>query len=65
MDIGILKETYVGETRAPLIPFAVGELVKAGNRVVIQSEAGSASGFDDESYREMGEIGRASCRERV
>lgn len=54
MDIGILKETYVGETRAPLIPFAVGELVKQGNRVVIQSEAGAASGFDDESYREMG-----------
>lgn len=54
MDIGILKETYVGEARAPLIPFAVGELVKQGNRVVIQSEAGAASGFDDESYREMG-----------
>lgn len=54
MDIGILKETYVGETRAPLIPFAVGELVKRGNRVVIQSEAGAASGFNDQSYREMG-----------
>lgn len=54
MDIGILKETYVGETRASLIPFAVGELVKQGNRVMIQSEAGAASGFDDESYREMG-----------
>jgi alanine dehydrogenase len=54
MDIGILKETYVGEARAPLIPFAVGELAKQGNRVVIQSEAGAAAGFDDESYREMG-----------
>jgi alanine dehydrogenase len=54
MDIGILKETYVGETRAPLIPFAVGELVRQGNRVVIQSEAGAASGFDDQSYRELG-----------
>lgn len=54
MDIGILKETYVGEARAPLIPFAVGELAKRGNRVVIQSQAGAASGFEDESYREMG-----------
>jgi len=54
MDIGILKETYIGETRVPLIPFAVGELVKQGNRVVIQSEAGLASGFDDQAYREMG-----------
>lgn len=54
MDLGILKETYVGETRAPLIPFAVGELVKQGNRVVIQSEAGAASGFNDQSYVAMG-----------
>lgn len=54
MDIGILKETYIGETRIPLIPFAAGELVKQGNRAVIQSGAGVASGFDDEAYREMG-----------
>jgi alanine dehydrogenase len=54
MDIGILKETYIGETRVPLIPFAVGELINQGNRVMIQSEAGSASGFDDEDYRKMG-----------
>jgi alanine dehydrogenase len=54
MDIGILKETYIGETRVPLIPFAAGELAGQGNRVVIQSEAGAASGFDDQAYREMG-----------
>jgi len=54
MDIGIVKETYVGETRVPLIPFAVGELVRQGNRVVIQSDAGAASGFDDQAYRDMG-----------
>jgi alanine dehydrogenase len=54
MDVGILKETYVGETRAPLIPFAVGELIKQGNRVVIQRDAGAASGFADEAYRALG-----------
>ena len=54
MEIGILKETYIGETRVPLIPFAVGELVKQGNRVLIQSEAGLASGFEDQAYRELG-----------
>src|SRR4030066_1476773 len=54
MDIGILKETYIGEPGVPLIPFAVGELVKQGNRAVIQSEAGLATGFDDQAYREMG-----------
>jgi alanine dehydrogenase len=54
MDIGVLKETYVGETRAPLIPFAVGELVKAGNRVVIERGAGEPSSFSDQEYQEMG-----------
>jgi alanine dehydrogenase len=54
MDIGIIRETYVGETRVPLIPFAVGELVRQGNRLVIQSEAGASSGYDDQAYREMG-----------
>jgi len=65
MDIGILKETYIGETRVPLIPFAVGELVKSGNRVMIQSEAGSASGFDDQAYREMGATIVYSAEEAV
>ncbi|HYJ32699.1 MAG TPA: alanine dehydrogenase [Candidatus Binatia bacterium] len=54
MDIGILKETYSGETRVALIPFAVGELVRQGNRVVIQSDAGASSGFDDQAYRDAG-----------
>lgn len=54
MDIGVLKETHAGETRAPLIPFAVGELVKRGNRVVIETGAGAASGFEDPAYLEMG-----------
>ena len=54
MDIGILKETYAGETRAPLIPLAVGELARQGNRVVLQADAGAASGFDDQSYRDAG-----------
>ncbi|HEX7077409.1 MAG TPA: alanine dehydrogenase [Candidatus Eisenbacteria bacterium] len=54
MDVGILKEIYVGETRAPLIPLAVGELTKQGNRVVLESGAGAASGFDDQAYADMG-----------
>ena len=54
MDIGVLKETYVGETRAPLIPLAVGDLVKQGNRVVVEREAGVRSGFRDQEYVEVG-----------
>src|SRR5512143_3761083 len=54
MEIGVLKETYAGETRVPLVPFAAGELVRQGNRVVIESEAGVGSGFDDQAYRDAG-----------
>lgn len=65
MEIGILKETYIGETRVPLIPFAVGELIKQGNRVVIQSEAGLAFGFEDQFYREMGATVVYSAQEAI
>lgn len=54
MDIGILKETYAGETRVALVPFAVGELVRQGNRVVIETEAGAGSGYLDQAYRDAG-----------
>jgi alanine dehydrogenase len=54
MEIGVLKETYAGETRVPLVPFAAGELIRQGSRVVIESEAGVGSGFDDQAYRDAG-----------
>ena len=65
MDIGLLRETYVGETRAPLIPFAVGELVKQGNRVVVQRGTGGLSGFPDQAYVEMGAVIAYSADEVV
>ena len=65
MELGILKETYVGETRAPLIPFAVGELIKQGNRVVIQRDAGAASGFADDAYRALGATVAYSAEEVI
>jgi len=54
MDVGILKETYAGETRVALTPFAAGDLVRQGNRVVIETEAGAGSGFSDQAYLEAG-----------
>lgn len=54
MELGILKETNAGETRVPLIPYAVGELVRHGNRVVLEAGAGAASGFDDPAYEKLG-----------
>lgn len=54
MRIGIPKEVKVCEGRVALIPPAVGELVRHGHKVLIQSTAGIASGYPDEEYRRMG-----------
>ncbi|MDP2707680.1 MAG: alanine dehydrogenase, partial [Burkholderiales bacterium] len=54
MRIGIPKEVKVREGRVALIPPAVGELVKSGHEVFIQSSAGIASGYPDEDYRRVG-----------
>jgi len=65
MDVGILRETYAGETRVALVPFAVGELVRQGNRVVIETEAGAGSGFTDQAYREAGATVVYSAEEAI
>lgn len=54
MRIGIPKEVKVREGRVALIPPAVGELIKHGHEVFIQSSAGVASGYPDEEYRRVG-----------
>ncbi len=54
MNIGIPKEVKVREGRVVLIPQAAAELVKAGHDVFIQSGAGVASGYTDESYQAHG-----------
>lgn len=54
MRIGIPKEVKVREGRVALIPPAVGELIKQGHEVFIQSGAGVASGYPDEDYRRVG-----------
>ncbi len=54
MRIGIPKEVKVREGRVALIPPAVGELVRHGHEVLIQSTAGVASGYPDEEFRRVG-----------
>lgn len=50
MRIGIPKETKVLEGRVALLPEACSDLVRAGNEVFIQKNAGLASGFNDNAY---------------
>src|SRR5690606_13346232 len=51
MKIGVPKETKNHEYRVGLTPAAVGELVRHGHRVLIQSTAGLAIGFTDADYQ--------------
>lgn len=58
MIIGIPRETYAGETRVAATPQTVGQIIKLGYSVVVESGAGDASSFSDTAYVEAGaEIG--------
>jgi H+-translocating NAD(P) transhydrogenase subunit alpha len=54
MRIGVPKETADGEKRVATVPDVVGKLVKLGFGVAVQSGAGAAANFSDDSYREAG-----------
>lgn len=54
MQIGIPKESLVGEARVAATPKTVKELKKLGFSVVVQANAGLGSQFDDAAYREAG-----------
>ncbi len=54
MRIGVPTEIKKQESRVGLTPESVGELVRAGHSVMIQSGAGLASGFSNEAYQAVG-----------
>ncbi|MCC7098682.1 MAG: Re/Si-specific NAD(P)(+) transhydrogenase subunit alpha [Rubrivivax sp.] len=54
MRIGVPRETAAGEKRVATVPEVVGKLVKLGFTVTVQSGAGEAANFSDETYREAG-----------
>lgn len=54
MRIGIPKEIKPLEGRVALLPEAVGELVRSGHEVLIQTRAGEASGYPDDAYTAHG-----------
>ena len=54
MIIGVAKEIKNNENRVGLTPAGADELVKAGHTVLIEQTAGVGSGFDDESYANVG-----------
>src|SRR5262245_29558109 len=54
MLIGVPRETAVGEKRVATIPEVVEKLIKLGFKVAVESHAGDAANFADETYRAAG-----------
>ena len=52
--VGVVAESAKGETRVAATPSTVRGLLSLGYEVVVESNAGSASGFSDEAYTEAG-----------
>jgi H+-translocating NAD(P) transhydrogenase subunit alpha len=52
--IGVPAETAAGEKRVATVPEVVEKLVKLGFKVIVQSGAGDAANFSDDSYRAAG-----------
>lgn len=54
MIVGIPKEIKNNENRVALTPAGAYDLVKNGHTVLVEAEAGVASGFADDDYRSAG-----------
>ncbi len=54
MDVGIPREIKNNENRVSMTPACVHELVVQGSAVVVESGAGSGSGFTDDDYQAAG-----------
>ena len=52
--IGVPRETAAGERRVATVPEVVEKLIKLGFKVAVQSGAGEAANFSDETYRAAG-----------
>ncbi|MBI1890979.1 MAG: Re/Si-specific NAD(P)(+) transhydrogenase subunit alpha [Burkholderiales bacterium] len=52
--IGVPREIYPGEKRVATVPDAVEKLIKLGFSVTVESGAGDAANFSDDTYRAAG-----------
>ena len=54
MIIGVPKEIKSDENRVSIIPFSVKRLIDLGSEVLVENNAGLASGYSNENYIESG-----------
>ena len=52
--IGVVAESVSGETRVAATPVTVRQLLGLGYEVVVEAQAGAASGFSDQAYLDAG-----------
>lgn len=63
MIVGILKEVKPRENRVSMTPAGVEVLLQHGHEILVETGAGSRSGFDDAAYRDHGARIAASAKE--
>ena len=56
MRIGVPKETAPRESRVALVPESCKKLMQAGYEVAVEAGAGTAAGYADSAYREVGAL---------
>src|SRR4029078_8145180 len=61
--IGIPKETFPEEKRVATVPEVAAKLIKLGFKVIVQSGAGDAANFADDTYRARGDDVAGSAAE--
>lgn len=54
MIVGVPKEIKEQENRVALTPAGVDALVRAGHKVIVETNAGMGAGFTDEEYKSIG-----------
>jgi NAD(P) transhydrogenase subunit alpha len=63
LNVVVPKEIAPGERRVALTPDVVARVVKAGNAVIVERDAGAAAGFSDADYQAAGAAIAASAAE--
>lgn len=54
MIVGVPREIKTDEYRVGMVPGGVVEMVRAGHKVLVETQAGAGSGFLDEDYQRAG-----------
>ena len=63
MIIGVVKEIKKNECRVSMVPSGVEALVKKGNKVLVEKNAGYGSGITDNDYKKAGAAVKNSAKE--